>query len=118
MGTCKLQRGLPGFGAGVAEEDAVQAADLGEAKGEFGGVLVEEEVGGVEELRRLRGDRVVDGGVAVAERADADAAEQVKVSLPFSSRRWTPWPPTKQEGVALVGLQKQLASPLPGSIRA
>ncbi len=39
VGAGELERGLPGFGAGVAEEDAVEAGDLGEALGEFGGVL-------------------------------------------------------------------------------
>ena len=36
VGAGELQRGLPGFGAAVAEEDAVEAADLGQAQGEFG----------------------------------------------------------------------------------
>ena len=53
VGAGQLQRGLPGFGAAVGEEDAVHAADLGEAQGEFGGVLVEEEVRGVDEALRL-----------------------------------------------------------------
>ena len=52
-GAGELERGLPGLGAAVAEEDAVEAADLGETEGEFGGALVEEEVRGVEELARL-----------------------------------------------------------------
>ena len=64
VGAGELERGLPGLGAAVAEEDAIEAADLGQAEGEFGGVLVEEEVGGVEELLRLGGDGLVDGGVA------------------------------------------------------
>ena len=53
MGAGELQRGLPGFGAAVAEEDAIEAGDLGEAQGEFGGVLVIEEVGGVDERLAL-----------------------------------------------------------------
>ena len=39
VGAGELERGFPGFGAGVAEEDAVEAGDLGEAQGELGGVL-------------------------------------------------------------------------------
>ena len=49
MGAGELERGLPGFRAGVAQEDAVHAGDFGETEGEFGGVLVEEEIGGVKE---------------------------------------------------------------------
>ena len=32
VGAGELERGLPGLGAGVAEEDAVESADLGEAQ--------------------------------------------------------------------------------------
>ena len=53
VGAGELERGLPGFGAAVAEEDAVEAADLGEAEGELGGVLVEEEVRGVQQALAL-----------------------------------------------------------------
>ena len=50
----ELERGLPGFGAGVGEEDAVEAGDLGEAEGELGGVRMVEEVARVDERLRLR----------------------------------------------------------------
>ena len=53
VGAREFERGLPCFGAAVAEEDAVEAADLGEAEGELGGVLVEEEVRGVDEALAL-----------------------------------------------------------------
>ena len=79
VGAGELQRGLPGFGAGVAEEDAVEAGEFGEAQGELGGAAVVEEVAGVQQRLRLRGDGGGDGRVVVAERADADAAEQVEV---------------------------------------
>ena len=49
VGARELQRGFPGFGAGVAEEDAVEAGDFGEAKRELRGVGVVEEVAGVDE---------------------------------------------------------------------
>ncbi len=78
MGAGELERGLPGLGAAVAEEDAVEAADLGEAEGKLGGALVEEEVRGMEELARLGDEGLLDDGVSVAEGRDADAAEQVE----------------------------------------
>ncbi len=58
VGAGELERGLPGFGAGVAEEDAVEAGDLGEAEGELGGAGVVDEVRGVDERGGLRGDGV------------------------------------------------------------
>ena len=65
VGAGELERGLPGLGAGVAEEDAVHAADLGQAQGELGGVLVVEEVRGVDEAAcPARRWRWLDGGVA------------------------------------------------------
>ncbi len=79
VGAGELECGFPGFGAGVGEEDAVEAGDLGEAERELGGVRVVEEVAGVDEGLRLRGDGGGDGGVVVAERADADAGEEIEV---------------------------------------
>ena len=58
VGAGELECGFPGFGAGVAEEDAVEAGDLGEAERELGGAAVVEEVDGVDERLRLRGDGV------------------------------------------------------------
>ena len=100
MGAGELQRSLPCFGAAVAEEDAVEAGDLGEAEGEFRGVLVEEEVRGVEELLRLARDGLFDCGMAVTEAADTDAAEEVEV-VDYRFRRAgdTPSPLTKRMGL-------------------
>ena len=62
----ELERGLPCFGAAIGEEDAIEAADLGEANSQFGGVLVEEEVGGVDEALALADDRLFDCRMGVA----------------------------------------------------
>ncbi len=53
VGASEFERGLPGFGAAVSEEDAVKSADLSETKREFGCVLVEEEVRGMDEAFAL-----------------------------------------------------------------
>ena len=79
MGARQLQRAFPGFGAGVGEEDAVEAGALGEAQREFGLTLVIEEVRGVDERAALAGDGFFDCRMAVAERVDADAAEQIEI---------------------------------------
>src|SRR5207253_2427220 len=64
----QLQSCLPGFGARVAEEDAVEPADLREAQSELCCVLVIEEVGGVEEAFGLAGERCLDRRVCIAQR--------------------------------------------------
>ena len=63
----------------VAEEDAVQPADLGQPHREFGGVLVEEEVRGVQQALALRRDRRLNRGMRVAQRRYADAAQEIEV---------------------------------------
>lgn len=75
-----LEGGLVCLGAGVGEEDAAGAAEqteqfLGEGDGRLGG----EEVGDVAQGGDLAADRLDDGGVAVAEGVDGDAADQVEV---------------------------------------
>ena len=60
VGARQLERALPGFGAGVGEEDAVEAGALGEAQRELGLALVVVEVRGVDERAALRGDGLFD----------------------------------------------------------
>ncbi len=79
IGAGQLHGALPGFGAGVGEEGAVEAGLLGEAQGELRLALVVVEVRGVDERAALAGDGFDDDRVIVAERVDADAAEQVEV---------------------------------------
>ena len=79
MGAGEFQRAFPGFGAGVGKEDAVEAGTLGETQSELGLALVIEEVRRVNELAALLGDGLFNRRMPVAERVDADAAEQVEV---------------------------------------
>jgi hypothetical protein len=85
MGARQLHCALPGFGAGVGEEDAVEAGALGEAQREFRLSLVIEEVRRVDERAALAGDGFFDNRMVIAERVDADAAEQIEIASPFSS---------------------------------
>ncbi len=85
----EFERSFPGFGAGVGEEDAVEASDFGEAERELYGVLGVEEVRGVDELGGLRGDGARDRGVVVAERADTDAGEQMYRAVSAALRTLT-----------------------------
>ncbi len=86
MGARQLQRAFPGFGAGVGEEDAIQAGALGEPQRKLRLALVIEEVRGVDERAALLGDGLLDRRMAVAERVDADAAEQIEIALARSRR--------------------------------
>jgi hypothetical protein len=79
VGACELKCGFPGFNAAVGEEDAVEAADLGEPKSEFSCVFMEKKIGGVEEALALTGDRFFYGGVSIAKRRHSDAAEEIEV---------------------------------------
>ena len=86
VGAGQLERAFPGFGAGVGEEDAVEAGALGEAQRQFRLALVIVEVRGVDERAALASDGFFDGRMAVAERIDADAAEQIEIAFARSRR--------------------------------
>ena len=75
VGTGQLHGAFPGFGAGVGEEDAVQAGSLSEAQRQFGLPFVIEEVRGVDERAALLCNCFLDHRMSVTERVDADAAE-------------------------------------------
>ena len=75
-----LERRLVGLGAGVAEEDPARpAGEVEQPLGQRQAGLVHRQVGDVAELVRLRGDRLDDLRVRVAEDRRRDAAEQVGV---------------------------------------
>ena len=104
----QLQRSLPRFGAGVAEEDAVQAGDLGEAQRKLGLAVVEEEIRDVQQLPALFADRLLDRRMPVAQRVDADAAQQVEIAVSLVVDQVHAFAADKQDGIALVGLEQQL----------
>ncbi len=108
VGAGKFECGFPGFGAGVRKEDAVEAADLGEAEGERSGVFVEEEIRGVDKLAALLEDRLLDRWVGVAEGGDADAAEEIEVVVAVFVAQVDALAADEEDGVALVGVEEQL----------
>ncbi len=107
VGAGKFECGFPGFNAAVGEEDTVEATDLGEAEGELRCAFVEVEVRGVEEALALTVDRFFDGGVSIAKRRYADAAEEVEVVLAVFVAEINALSADKQVGVALIRLEKQ-----------
>jgi hypothetical protein len=107
VGAGEFQRCLPGFCAGVAEEDAVEAGDLGEAKGELCGAAVVEEVAGVQQRLRLRGDGGGDRWVVVAKGRDADAAEEVEVVVAMLVAEVNAVARDEHERITLVSLQHE-----------
>src|SRR5699024_2255213 len=83
--TGELDRGLDGLRSAVGEEDAGALRGLRHAQQRLRRLDLRrggEEVAHVDQLRGLLRDRGDEVGVAVAERVDRDAAEQVQVAVP------------------------------------
>ena len=77
----ELECALPCLSAGVAEENAIEAGEARQALCKLGLSLMKEEVRCMDERAALARDGIDDGRMAVAERVDADAAEQVEITL-------------------------------------
>src|SRR6266702_4527794 len=105
---CQLQRSLPGFGTGVAEEYPVESAHLGQPDSEFRCVLVIVEVRGMQQAFALRKNGGFDRRVCVAERRDPNAAEQVEVVMALLVAQVDTIALYKQNRVAFVRVQEQL----------
>ncbi len=103
----QFQRTLPGLGAGVGEEHAVKAGVFGEAQSKLCLAAVIEKVRGVDERAALAGDGLFNDRMAVAERIDADAAEQIKVLRTVLVDNVNAFAADKENGIALVGGQQQ-----------
>jgi len=116
VGAGEFHRALPGFGAGVREEDAVEAGALRQPLGERGLPLVEVEVGGVDEGAALADDGFDDDRVGVAERVDANAAEQVEVAAALLVDEVHALAPLEEEGIAVVGGKQKSRLSLANSI--
>jgi hypothetical protein len=71
-------------------------------------VLVEEEVRGVEQPCALVADCFFDGGVCVAERGDANAAEEIEIVVAFFIAQIDAVSADVEAGSSLVGVEKQL----------
>jgi len=75
---CRLVR----FGAGIAEEDRIEAGERGELVGERPGRLVVVEVASVHERRGLFRDRARDPRVRVSQRAHGEARDHIEIAVP------------------------------------
>ena len=98
-----LQRAFHGLGSGVAEEGALETADLGQALGQRSLVLVVEVVRGVDEQAGLLAEHPQDARVAVAQRVDADAGEQIEVALAAQIEHVASLAPVEHQRVAGIG---------------
>ena len=107
IGAREFHCALPCFGAGVGEEDAIEAGTLSQAQREFRLTFVIEEVRRVDKLAALFGDGFFDHGMAIAEGVDADSAEQVQIAIAFFVDDVNASPTDKEDGVAIVSLQKE-----------
>src|ERR1017187_5061790 len=77
----QLEGGLDGLGAGVGKVCAVHAGACGEPLGQPHLLIVEVVVGGVDQRATLLGNGFFNHLVAVSQRVDANAAEQVQIAI-------------------------------------
>jgi len=82
----QLERALPGLGAGVGKEDAIQAGAFGEPLRQLSLTLVIEEIRDVDERAALLRNGFNDGWMGVAQRIDADAASTGRDSARLARR--------------------------------
>ena len=104
----QFERAFPGLGATIAKEDAVQAGALGKLQRQLRLALVKEEIRGVDELAALPDDGLFDGRMAVAERVNADAAQQVEIALALLVDEVHTLSASEKNGIAVVGGKQQL----------
>jgi hypothetical protein len=104
----QLERALPGLGAAVAEEGAVQPGEAGQAPRQLCLVGMIEKVGDVDQFARLPLQGARDGGMAVAQGVHPDAAEEVEITPPPGVVEIDAVPAGEEHGQAVVGGQQQL----------
>ncbi len=105
----QLHCAFPCFRPGIGEEDTIQAGALGEAQRQFRLTLVIIQIRGMDERAALAGDGFFNDGVAVAERVDTNAAEQVKVLRTVLVNDVNTLTRHKEDGAAVISLQQQPA---------
>src|SRR5450631_827553 len=102
-GAGEFERSFPGLGATVAKESAVQSGDLRQQPREFRLILVEEQIGNMNQSTGLTLDRRLNGRVIVAERVDADSTQEIQIPLVPRVPEIHTAPANKKDGLALVG---------------
>ena len=105
-GTGQFQRAFPGLGAAIAEENFFQAGNLDELLRQIGLELVEKQVRDVNQLSRLALQYRFDRGMSVAERVDAQAAEEVEILLALRVPQIDALAAGEQDILAVVGRQQ------------
>src|ERR1019366_4524323 len=107
-GAGELERSLPGLGAAVAKESAAKPGDLRQQPREFRLILVEEQIGNMNQPAGLPLDRRLDGRVVVAERIDSDTTQEIQIPLATRIPEIHAAPANKKDGLALVGGKQEL----------
>ena len=74
-----LDEALIGFGPAIAEKNLSRSRDLDQALGQGDLRLCAIQVGGVNELRRLRTHSGGDFGVSMAQRANGNASSEIEI---------------------------------------
>src|ERR1039458_1628738 len=107
-GAGELERSFPSLGAAVAKESAVKPGDLRQQPREFRLILVEEEIRNMNQTAGLALDRRLDGRVVVAERIDADSAQEIQIPLAPRIPEIHAAPAHKKDGLTLVSGKQKL----------
>src|SRR6202522_3930374 len=109
MSACQLQCSLNRFRAGVRKEGAIEAGALHEQSCELCLPFVIEEIRSVNQLTAFIDDRPLNRRMAVAQRIDADAAEQVEIMLAILVNDVYAFAAHKENWVAVICVQQQFA---------
>src|SRR5258708_23187265 len=107
-GARELERSLPGLGAAVAKESAIKPGDFGHPPREFRLILVEKQIGNMNQSACLTLDRRLDGRMVVAQRIDSDPTQEVQIPLAARIPEIHATPANKKNGLALVGGKQEL----------
>ena len=103
----QLERGLDGFAAGVAKIGAIHAGDPRDAFGQAGHLVVEVVVRRVDQRAALLSDCLLNHLVAIAQRVDADAAEQIEIAVAVLIDQMNVFAGDKQNRKAIVGVDQE-----------
>ncbi len=94
----KLEGRLVRLGAAVREEDAIERRMVEQQLRQLELRDAVEEVGDLDQLGRLLGERACDDRVGMAEAVDGDTGDQVQVLRPSTSHTRQPWPRSSTTG--------------------
>jgi hypothetical protein len=107
-GARELERSLIGLGAAVAEERAIHPCRFREPQSEGRLSFVVVEVRNVNQLATLLDNGLLNRRMRIAQRIDADAAEQIEIAHAVFVDQMHAFATLKEQRIAVVGDEQQL----------